>query len=84
MEMQAEGKRAAAVPSCRSGADKRAAADAVHERTAGAGESASVEPLSRGDLRFTGKGGVFGSSPLMSALSFGLYMSWVYLACFST
>lgn len=84
MEMQAEGKRAAAMPSCRSGADKRAAADAVHERTAGAGESASVEPLSRGDLRFTGKGGVFGSSPLMSALSFGLYMSWVYLACFST
>lgn len=34
--------------------------------------------------RFLGSGGVFGSSALMSALSFGLYMSWVYLACFST
>ena len=29
-------------------------------------------------------GNVFSSWPLMSALSFGLYMSWVYLACFST
>ena len=29
-------------------------------------------------------GNVFASWPLVSALSFGLYMSWVYLACFST
>lgn len=47
-------------------------------------QKAGSEPLSLSDLRFTGKGGVFGSSPLMSALAFGLYMSWVYLACFST
>lgn len=45
---------------------------------------AASEPLERGDLQLGGAGGVLGSPPIMSALAFGLFMSWVYLACFSS
>lgn len=75
---------AAAMPAERAAAKASAAQYGAPCNEAPAAQKANVEPLSLSDLRFTGKGGVFGSSPLMSALAFGLYMSWVYLACFST
>lgn len=61
-----------------------AARDVVGEGSQGAqGARPDVEPLGA-KVRAAFAGGPLGSSPLMSALAFGLYMSWVYLACFST
>ena len=61
-----------------------AARDVVGEGSQGAqGARPDVEPLGA-KVRAVFAGGSLGSSPLMSALAFGLYMSWVYLACFST